>query len=94
MQAFFKNMDMSFKDQERYLKDITNGGGFGGGTGGGNDGRNRGGGGYRKRKNISKYCWTHGACAHGSRECSNKKAGHKDGATFSNKLGGSTRFCE
>ena len=89
MQAFFEQMDTRFKDQERYLKDITNGGGYGGRNGGGN-----GGGGYRKRKNTSKYCWTHGACAHSSKECSNKKAGHKDGATFSNKLGGSTRFCE
>ena len=93
MQAFVEKMDTRFKDQERYLKDISNGGGNGGGNGGCNGGGPSGGG-YCKRKNIFKYCWTHGACAHSSRECSNKKAGHKNEATFSNKLGGSTRFCE
>ena len=27
--------------------------------------------GGRLRKNISKYCWTHGACSHSSAECHN-----------------------
>ena len=47
----------------------------------------------RSRSNISKYCWTHGACAHDSRDCNNKAPGHKDDATFANKLGGSTLYC-
>jgi hypothetical protein len=47
----------------------------------------------RKRTNISKYCWSHGACTHSSTECNRKKPGHQDNATFSNKLGGSTYYC-
>ena len=47
----------------------------------------------RKRINISFYCWTHGACAHPSPECKNKRPGHQDAATFENKMGGSTAYC-
>ena len=86
MKTFFDKMDSRLQAQERTLRDITN-------NGNNANGGNGGGGGYRKRKNTSKYCWSHGACAHDSRSCNNKKAGHKDGATFSNKMGGSTRFC-
>jgi hypothetical protein len=45
------------------------------------------------RRNTSKYCWTHGACAHTSRECISKAEGHQDGATFTNKMGGNTAYC-
>ena len=45
------------------------------------------------RQNTSKYCHTHGACSHKSSDCKKKKDGHKDSATFSNKMGGSTKFC-
>ena len=50
----------------------------------------------RKRKKTDKYCWTHGACAHDSKDCkaSYRKEGHIESATFSNKQGGSTRFCK
>ena len=47
----------------------------------------------RKRTNTTKYCWSHGACTHSSKECNKKKTGHQDEATFNNKLGGSTYYC-
>ena len=46
------------------------------------------------RRTTSKYCWTHGACAHSSKDCRNRKDGHRDDATFANKLGGCTVFCK
>ena len=46
----------------------------------------------RVRTKTDKYCWTHGACAHSSTECRNRKAGHKEAATFSNMMGGCTDF--
>ena len=48
----------------------------------------------RHRRTVSKYCWTHGACAHDGKECKNKSPEHHDGATFANKMGGSTTFCK
>ena len=48
--------------------------------------------GKKRKRTVSKYCWTHGACAHSSRECRSKATGHKDDATFENRMGGSTRF--
>lgn len=45
------------------------------------------------RTNTSKYCWSHGACAHTGTECKNKRPGHQDAATFSNKMNGSTSYC-
>jgi hypothetical protein len=65
----------------------TNGGrGNSGGRGPGNQTR-------RTRRNVSKYCWTHGACAHSSSECTSKADNHQDAATFANKMGGSTAYC-
>ena len=49
---------------------------------------------HRPRRNVSKYCWTHGACSHESKECKNKKDGHKDLATFATKMGGNTYYCK
>ena len=46
----------------------------------------------RIRRNTSKYCWTHGACAHTGFECTNKKPGHIDDATFQDRKGGSTAY--
>ena len=43
---------------------------------------------------ITHYCWTHGACGHPSSACRNKKQGHKDDATFQNKLCGSVYYCK
>ena len=55
--------------------------------------RNNGGGARYTRSNTSKYCWSHGACAHASSECNDKKDVHKNNATFADKMGGSTAFC-
>ena len=46
------------------------------------------------RNHTDKYCWSHGACGHEGAQCKNKKQGHRDDATFSNKLGGSTFLCD
>ena len=46
------------------------------------------------RYNTSKYCWTCGAGNHLSKDCRCKADGHKDEATFKNKMNGSTEFCQ
>lgn len=48
----------------------------------------------KRRWVISKYCHTCGASNHKSDKCKNKATGHKDDATFENKMGGSTLFCK
>ena len=40
------------------------------------------------------YCWTHGAGNHASKDCRNKKEGHKDNATFDNRMNGSKSYCK
>jgi len=40
-----------------------------------------------------KYCWTHGSCAHTSKECNCKAEGYKDDATFAIMLGDSSSGC-
>ena len=45
------------------------------------------------RNYTSKYCWTHGGCGHESQTCEAKATGHKDEATFSNRMGGSNAYC-
>ena len=40
-----------------------------------------------------KYCWTHGACNHTSKSCTQRAHGHKEEATFNNMFGGSTKRC-
>ena len=47
----------------------------------------------KRRTNISKYCWTHGAWHHHSKDCNFLKEGHQNTATFDNKMGGSTLYC-
>ncbi len=62
-----------------------------GGRGGGgrnNDTRNDGRG---RQATPRTYCWTHGACAHGSAACHSPATGHQTTATFQNMMGGSTR---
>ena len=44
--------------------------------------------------NTNFYCWSHGACAHPSNQCYSKRPGHQDNATFENKIGGSTVYCQ
>ena len=50
--------------------------------------------GYTTRHNKSKYCYTHGACAHEGKFCKKKRQGHKDDASFDDKMGGSTAYCQ
>ena len=38
-----------------------------------------------------EYCWTHGVCRHKGKGCPNKRKGHKDDATFDNRMGGSIK---
>ena len=47
----------------------------------------------RKRTDTRFYYWSCGAWNHKSKDCKRKKDGHKDEATFENKLGGSTYYC-
>ena len=46
------------------------------------------------RQFTDKYCWTHGACGHFGKNCRGKAPGHKDEATFENKMGGSKALCK
>ena len=50
--------------------------------------------GKRKRRNLTHYCWTHGAGNHKSSDCRNKKEGHQDDATLKNRMGGSNFYCK
>ena len=47
----------------------------------------------RPRKDTSKYCWTHGASNHASLECERRAPGHRDKATLTNRMGGSSAYC-
>ena len=40
-----------------------------------------------------RYCWTCGCCTHWSKNCVIKAPGHKDNATFKNRMGGSDKNC-
>ena len=46
------------------------------------------------RTDTSQCCWTHGAWNHPGTKCRFKAQGHKDQATFDNKMGGSCAHCE
>ena len=46
------------------------------------------------RNRTDHYCWTHGACGHNSNNCRNKKEGHRNDATFEDKMGGNTFLCK
>ena len=70
---------------------------------GGNNSGNKGGGNRVPRKTrdnstyphrvTDKYCWTHGGSSHISAMCNSKFTGHQDGATFTNRIGGSNADC-
>jgi len=47
-----------------------------------------------ERADVTKYCWTHGACGHTGDQCTRRRSGHQVKATFKDKKGGSTRFCK
>ena len=40
-----------------------------------------------------RYCWSCGCCDHWSRDCTEKKSGHKENATFRNRMEGSDKDC-
>ena len=40
---------------------------------------------------TAKYCWTHGACGYEGKSCHRKAQGHKDEASFNDRMGGSTK---
>ena len=46
-----------------------------------------------RNQRLKHYCWSHGRCNHQSKDCRNKKEGHKDNATLKDKKGGSTKNC-
>lgn len=53
----------------------------------------------RKRRNqiqynVLKYFWLCGATNHPSQFCKKKKSSHKSEATFSNRIGGLTEYCQ
>ena len=48
---------------------------------------------FRANSRRTHYCWSHGKCGHPSNQCRAKKEGHKDDATMTNKMGGSTKGC-
>jgi hypothetical protein len=49
---------------------------------------------HRRTIDRSKYCWTHGAWNHHSKDCFKPREGHKKEATLENKMGGSTKKCQ
>ena len=57
----------------------------------GNEGRKRRR--VKKRTDTRFYCWSCGAWNHCSKDCQRKKEGHQDDATFEDKKGGSTYYC-
>ena len=45
------------------------------------------------KREYKRYCWSCGCCPHWGRSCGKKKTGHKDDATFKNRMGGSNEKC-
>ena len=48
----------------------------------------------KPRYDVSKYCWSCGGTNHPSKHCKRRQPGHKEEATFKNKMSGSTEFCQ
>lgn len=48
----------------------------------------------RTRYDTTHYCHTHGACGHEGKHCKKRGNGHKDEATFKNRMGASIDFCQ
>ena len=44
-------------------------------------------------KAYKRYCWSCGCCTHWEKFCPNKKRGHKDEATFKERMNGSSDGC-
>ena len=47
----------------------------------------------QSRRARTKYCWSHGLCAHTGKDCRNPSAGHDIQATVQNRRGGSSKGC-
>jgi hypothetical protein len=47
----------------------------------------------KKRSRKPHYCWTHGLCAHSSKDCENDNPAHKREATIDKRMGGSNKGC-
>jgi hypothetical protein len=45
------------------------------------------------RRNVTNYCWSHGACAHNGFQCFAPLPGHIPHATMHNRMGGCNDFC-
>ena len=58
----------------------------------GNAGRGGRGRGNARVRNVSMYCWTHGACPHTSPSCNTKSVGQRNDATFETRFDGSTKL--
>ena len=41
-----------------------------------------------------RYCWSCGCCPHWGKNCPDKKEGHKNDATFKNRMEGSNKNCK
>ena len=48
----------------------------------------------RSWRQLNKYCWTHGVCGHNSKACKAHKPNHRQEATYSNRMGGSSKGLE
>ena len=47
----------------------------------------------RTGKEFKRYCFSCDCCLHWGRNCPTKTLGHKDDATFKNRMGGSNKNC-
>ena len=47
----------------------------------------------RTGKYFKHYCFSCGCCPHWRKHCPTKKSGHKNDATFKNRMGGSNENC-
>ena len=47
----------------------------------------------RTGKEFKRYCFSCGCCLHWGKNCPQKKSGHKDDATFKDRMGGSNDNC-
>jgi len=94
--AAIQQLQQQFLNMNNTINNRTNGRNNGSSSSAGNGGNGNTGNGTTQRftrNNISKYCWSHGACSHTSAQCNSKRDGHKNNATFENKQGGSTAYC-
>ena len=81
LQQFQAMQQMQFEQMQKMMEQMTNM----------NTNTNNNG---KKKRTTNKYCWTHGACAHLSKDCRSKADGHQDDATFQDRMGGSTRWMQ